>query len=241
MSSKLFYLAVSCVFMFTSCAFHRGQYVSTAMEKPVTYKDIAIGVSQTRKFLGMGGVSKDALLFEARQNMLRNRPIINGEELNNITIDFKTVYYPFGQKTKITMIADVVEVKDSLSQVTFTQHYLDKTAAIKAQKKSNKVASNQATTSIELFKLGDTIITKKHYRATIVSFDGPKNNRVTIQYFTKRGDFKTEQLKTDQIFSLIPEYKGRIIGQSLEGGKIVGFNPQRILIKVEEIYFSTTY
>ncbi len=67
------------------------------------------GSASTMKVLGLGGLSKQALVAEARENLLKtNPPLAEGEILANITVDFKLSFIIIVSKTTVTVTADVI-------------------------------------------------------------------------------------------------------------------------------------
>ncbi len=77
------------ILMFSQCATHTGTISSNYTNKPVQYVDIAEGIATTSKVLCIGGLSKDALVLEAKKSLMKNRPLKNGEQYLNYTIDLK--------------------------------------------------------------------------------------------------------------------------------------------------------
>jgi hypothetical protein len=53
------------------------QVTSQQLRKVLTFRYIeqAIGQSKTFKIFGLGGLRRDALVYEARQDLLQNRPL----------------------------------------------------------------------------------------------------------------------------------------------------------------------
>jgi len=71
--------------------------------------EFAHGTSTTTHILGIGGLSSDALVLEAKRNLLRSSPLRKGQALANITVDFKRAYYFLVNKTTVTVTADIVD------------------------------------------------------------------------------------------------------------------------------------
>jgi len=70
------------------------------------------GESTAIKILGFGGTSKDALVLEAKKNMLQNNPLREGQAMANVTVDFKYKSGLFKHVTKVIVTADIVEFKN---------------------------------------------------------------------------------------------------------------------------------
>ncbi len=73
---KLVVIFFSVALVLSSCvATHLRTISSTAVDKPVSYVDVAYGVAQTDKYFALGGLSQDALVLEAKRELYRNRPL----------------------------------------------------------------------------------------------------------------------------------------------------------------------
>ncbi|MDV7396293.1 DUF6567 family protein, partial [Arthrospira platensis SPKY1] len=73
-------------------------------------KDVT-GEAVATYFLGIGGVSKQSLVFEAKQNMLRANPLLKNQALANVSVSYKwTGFLGFVFVTvKCNVSADIVE------------------------------------------------------------------------------------------------------------------------------------
>jgi hypothetical protein len=75
-------------------------------------KQNIIGKSQATYVLGIGGLAKETLVNEAKQNMLTENPLKNNQTLANLTVNLKKSYYLGVYSTvKCTVTADIVEFK----------------------------------------------------------------------------------------------------------------------------------
>jgi hypothetical protein len=95
----------------TSCAFHYGNTSSNAALTDGDFRimGIAAGQAATKQVLGIGGLSKDALVLEAKRNMYRNHPLDDGQIYANMAVDYKRTFYLIVVETKVTVSADVVQ------------------------------------------------------------------------------------------------------------------------------------
>jgi hypothetical protein len=95
----------------SSCAFHQGVISGSASINSKNFKTIkmATGVATATRILGFGGLSKDALVAQAKKNLLEKYPIKDGQVLANITVDFKYTFILLYNQTKVTMTADIIE------------------------------------------------------------------------------------------------------------------------------------
>lgn len=192
------------------CAFHSGQFETSLPNEPVEHIDIAVGVATTTKVFGLGSVGKDALLREARQKMIANRPLFNDEAYNNYTIDYKRTYFILGTKTKVTISADVIVPKDTLSNPTFTTEYLNQ-------------MDNQYSYYDSLFWIGDSVIFNRDQYGEIVGFEGRSNKDVRIQYTEGDGDVRTTTRHGKDVYVLISHYRGKRARISRPLGNIIGY------------------
>jgi hypothetical protein len=71
--------------------------------------DIASGEASTVLVFGIGGLSKDALVLEAKKDMYRNYPLQEGQIYANITVDYKRGFYIFVVETTVTVSADIIQ------------------------------------------------------------------------------------------------------------------------------------
>ncbi|HZK08558.1 MAG TPA: DUF6567 family protein [Bacteroidales bacterium] len=97
--------------MFSSCAMHTGIGMSNASLSQNNFKIVkfAKGDVCTTKIFGLGGLGKQALVAEAKQELLANYPLQDGQALANMTVDFKNSFIFFVIITKCTVTADVVQ------------------------------------------------------------------------------------------------------------------------------------
>jgi hypothetical protein len=97
----------------TSCAFHTGVMNNSVQLNQNNFKYVrnATGVAKTTKIIGIGGNEKQALVAEAKKDLLDNYPLKDGQALANIVVDFKTSIFLFLTETKVTVTADIVEFK----------------------------------------------------------------------------------------------------------------------------------
>lgn len=97
----------------SSCAVHSGMGMSNASLNQNNFEIVkfAKGDVATTKIFGLGGLSKNAMVAEAKEELLANYPLKDGQTLANMTVDFKTSVYFMVVITKVTVTADIVEFK----------------------------------------------------------------------------------------------------------------------------------
>lgn len=104
--------------VFSSCAIHVGTITGDASISTNNFKMVrmAEGTATTTKIFGLGGLGKDALVNEAKKDLLQNNPLKDGQALANLTLDFKNSYILFVNKQKVTVAADIVEFIEQTPQ-----------------------------------------------------------------------------------------------------------------------------
>ena len=96
---------------FSSCAIHGGSYASSANVSSSNFKimENVSGHSKTFKVLGIGGVSKDALIAAAKEDLLSKYTLEANQILGNVSVDTKTVTFILVGRHIVTFTADVIE------------------------------------------------------------------------------------------------------------------------------------
>ncbi|MGQ1945905.1 DUF6567 family protein [Geofilum sp. OHC36d9] len=193
----------------SSCASHHGTISSGTIEKRIEYVDMAIGVSQTKKICGIGGMTKDALVLEAKKDMIKNRPLQPNEQYFNFTLDFKNSFWPIVSQTKAILSADVVKPASDNSTDVYSERYLK--------------LIGDGDFSNELFSIGDSVLYKKTLQGTILSIQS--NDRLKILYKTKQSNFRIKTCSIDKIYlyKTGKSYKGYKVGDGYaETGNVLG-------------------
>lgn len=192
MSLKKILIASLSVAILTSCSFHTGSISTSAIPPNSTYEDIAFGADQSVKIFGLGGTSKDALVFEAKKQLYNNRPLGPNEMYVNFTVDFKKTIIFFYSQTKVTVTADVIENHENQPDSIYSDNY---------QKKIE-----QGLLITDLFHVGDSVMDDKENKAIIISIENPKT--VRIAYETKNGHLKSKKTSIYKIYTNLASYNG---------------------------------
>ena len=151
----------------SSCAFHSGVFTNSTCLSTNNFKimRLAKGEAKTTKIFGIGGLDKNALVFEAKKDLYANYPLKENQTLANVTVDFKNSIMLFVMETKVTMTADIVEFGDrttsnnnavksnpvkQIENVTdntwdFTGHYLYTSNITTESNSEHSVSSNEIT------------------------------------------------------------------------------------------------
>ena len=110
---KKFILSSSLSLLLSSCmVIHNGQMagISPVTENNFSYKQNAYGSAMVTYVLGMGGFNKTGLVREAKNDLIQNFPVNDGEALVNFTLDFDTSYYLGIVITqKVVVTADIIK------------------------------------------------------------------------------------------------------------------------------------
>lgn len=111
-SLKFFVVVVIVGLISTSCASHWGMMTGNAsLSNNFKTVKMVSGTSSTKKIFGFGGLAKDALVLNAKKDLMQNNPLKEGQALANVTVDFKNSIMFFVNSTKVTVTADIVEFK----------------------------------------------------------------------------------------------------------------------------------
>ncbi len=97
--------------LMSSCAFHGGNYSSSASINSGNFKVIktVFGQAKTTKIFGIGGIGRDALVAEARASLLSKYPLEKNQILANVSVDNKTSFILIVGINMVTVTADIVE------------------------------------------------------------------------------------------------------------------------------------
>lgn len=116
---KIILLSILVLLITTGCAFHSGltRNLNENQTQVVLSKNnfkvikTVYGYSRTLKVFGIGGLSKQALIAEARNDMLQNVQMEGTSRalINEVVEVKRTYYYIFASEFKVTVSATVIE------------------------------------------------------------------------------------------------------------------------------------
>ena len=115
---KTFFLLVGITFLFSSCAIHSELTTNSnnhTTEVVLSKKNFKViesvqGKSQAMYVFGIGGLSKKAMVAEARVKMLSKANIIGSSKaVINETVEIKNSFFPVVRKYEVTVSAHIVE------------------------------------------------------------------------------------------------------------------------------------
>jgi hypothetical protein len=107
-------LAILLVTLLSGCAAHNGYMQSSASldESNFSYiKKDAQGTAKATYILGIGGLSKKALVNTAKQRLLETNSLKDSQALANITVNWRMTFFLIGFSNRCTVTADIVEFK----------------------------------------------------------------------------------------------------------------------------------
>ena len=105
------------VTLFTSCmAFHAGSTSDSAALSSANFDYVQrniTGSSNAVYIFGFGGMAKDKMLVEAKNEMLKKYPLKSNQALTNLTVDVKNtlIFGTVYRQYTVNVTADVVEFK----------------------------------------------------------------------------------------------------------------------------------
>ena len=108
-------LGVVSILVLSSCvSMHTGLTASSASLSKNNFTYIAKNVqgsASVTQYISLIPGTKNALVNDAKQEILKKYPLKDNQALSNITIDFKSslILGPVIRKTKCTVTADIVE------------------------------------------------------------------------------------------------------------------------------------
>jgi|MDTD01.2.fsa_nt_gb hypothetical protein len=104
------------VILLSSCfGVHSGTFQSSAQLSSANYKVVKRGVqgkATTNVVLFIGGLSKDALVAKAKENLLREHKVTDTQLLANVSVDWRTITTPIYLamwQRQCTVTADIIE------------------------------------------------------------------------------------------------------------------------------------
>jgi len=108
-------ILISLIAILDSCAFHHGMMQGSAILSSNNFvyikRDVS-GSSAAHYFLGLGGLSKDELVAEAKKDLITKNKIQGNQTLLNISVGWKqTMVFPLILSNRCIVTADIIEYK----------------------------------------------------------------------------------------------------------------------------------
>ncbi len=179
------------VFLFSSCTFHNGYMNNSASLSQANFSYVNTNISgtaSTLKLLGIGGLNRQAIVSEAKENMLRKNPLKSNQTLANITVNWKTGFYLIVITNTCTVTADVVEfyLNDEAREIP---------SKLKTNNKDKNLNEKEINNSHQKLKVGDKVQYKDAFKNIIGNISKIDGKIYYIRYKNKKGVEKF--LKTD--------------------------------------------
>jgi hypothetical protein len=115
---KIGLLLIGIMFLFTSCGIHNGltsninNHQTEVVLSQKNYKviDYVKGEATATYVFGIGGISKKALIQQAKANMLKNADIVGGSKaVINETVEIHQSFFPIVTQYTVTVSAHIIE------------------------------------------------------------------------------------------------------------------------------------
>lgn len=115
---KISFLIIGAMLLLSSCAIHNGltsnlnNHTTEVVLSKKNFKVVEAvkGEAQAMYIFGIGGLSKKAMIAEARANMLSNANIVGSSKaIINETVEIKHSLFPFVRLNKVTVSGHIVE------------------------------------------------------------------------------------------------------------------------------------
>ncbi len=172
------------VLLLSSCtAYHHGTITqSEQIGENLSIADFAHGYAKVSRFLIFGGIGTDALIAEAKKNLMLNHPLKPGEHFANFILDFKEAYYfPGFHTTTVLITAEVI-----------TQGNSDYLTQLR----------EQAQTEYKGYHLGESVLLKVaaygdvFVEAEVLAF---RKKRLIIGFLDHHGRYKTKSITVNEL------------------------------------------
>jgi len=115
---KVIFLLIGFTFLLSSCAIHSGLTTNSnnhTTEVVLSKKNFNViervqGESQATYIFGIGGLSKSAMLSEARENMLlKSNMVGSSKAIINETVEIRNSFFPIVRTYKVMVSAYIIE------------------------------------------------------------------------------------------------------------------------------------
>ena len=112
---KIIILFVTTIMLSSCASFHSGYIAGTAppVENNFKYVGNVLGTSQATYVFGIGGLLRDGLVREAKNNLIQQTTLQDGQTLVNFTVDHKKSFYLGIVWThKVVVTADILQYQE---------------------------------------------------------------------------------------------------------------------------------
>jgi hypothetical protein len=166
--------------LLTSCAIHTGN-ISTGPVIDCPYRHTVTGTARVIQPLGLGGVDRDALIKEAKQDLYSKHPYNKDIKLSNFAADYKYSNFLLISATKVTVSADLFDCSPTATS-------------------GLNVENIEGPSTIGGLTKGDSIIyDEKGYHKGVFS-NYLNSGNYEIQYITKSKKMRTAKVSPSLVF-----------------------------------------
>lgn len=96
------------VLLLAGCTFHKGQLVGLSEGSSVDSRNKAVGLVVTTYVFGIGGNRHSQVMTEAKDNLVKFRPLQKGESYSNVVFNRSKKHYGLWWRNYFVLTADVV-------------------------------------------------------------------------------------------------------------------------------------
>ncbi|MEY4522307.1 MAG: hypothetical protein RIT10_1492 [Bacteroidota bacterium] len=220
---------VFAVLSLTACTMvHKGQIVSLDYGQAVSPQNQAIGIASAYYFLGLGGAGTVTLLKKAKDDLIRNRPLKEGEKYVNVNLNSSTFFFLLFTRHRYAITADV---------------FSPNTSNLTIADSSKNETINSLPPVISFFEKGDSLYSTFDFEGLYISL-APKEK---IKYSNSRGMIK--YYSENKLFKKMNTNKGFNLGQRVHvkktipnSAEIIGFGLKKVLlVDTDRIKYSIEY
>ncbi|TAE86011.1 MAG: hypothetical protein EAY81_06070 [Bacteroidetes bacterium] len=158
---------------------------------------MAKGTAETSYIIGLGGLSKEALVYEAKKNLYSRYPLTKGMALGNVTVDFKTTWLLFVLKRKVHISADIIDFNPETLNVSYQGFYTEDSTYFPARTPSSNHNAYAMNLDNNKIKLADQVTFKLNgitYAGKVIAVD---TYGIKCGYETPQGSRKIYLLPQD--------------------------------------------
>jgi hypothetical protein len=231
MHLKNYFLFLALLFGSLSCTVvHKGQIVSLDYGQAVSPENQAIGSASVSYLFGWGGNKTAVLLKEAKDDLIYNRPLKEGEKYVNVNLNNSTTFFLFFTKQQYTITADV-----------FSPHAIHPMLV----DSSSSSAKSPPLTAVRLFEKGDTLYSLNGFEGFFIAQEknGSKIKYVDTKGFIHYGKEKKLFAKTTSFNGFTCNQQVFLLENSAKSHTIVGFGWKKVLLlnSYDDLLFSVEY
>jgi hypothetical protein len=193
MITKIHLLSSIVLLLLTSCAFHQGTFDSgvAITNNQFRIAGTARGSAYTFHILGIGGLSKDALVWEAKRDLYSKYPLAKGMSLTNVSVDRKFSFYGVAIRTEVVINADIIDFNPERFDLPYLGFYTQDSTFFPTEKLPiNTSHKNYVDKHSDYVRIGSTVyftLNGSKIRGTVKDIN---SYGIKCEYPTKMGTSK---------------------------------------------------